>query len=409
MKNWTVFVKLSLVVLLAAGCTQVFAQPYPITGVVILLPSTPDQNTGNWGNMRPQFTITATANSTSRKMDPAVSQSKMLMIITKGGDKVCGAYSINSAPADKFNNWNNVWTGIYAARLLGQGCILPPGDYQLSVQFFGYQNGEIVALSEEKIKAFSISGNGKPTNQQPGEINPGINIQTRPTNPKRPIYPQQTVLNPLTQPDTKPNNIKSPPDKQPGADNAAVTTDTKPTNTNKPVDQQASGGNPAVEQEPKPANPRKPDLLDRLRKINIGGISQGTISINLGSLASCDCGNWSPITINRTLKIDCGGKNVIPWKCGEAFDFLSTYNCTSKDKSCHAVTAWQIKKDGALVVDGQGDHNITGEFIPQANGRYILTLTADCNGKKCEPCVYTIDIEDCKTCNCGTWGPLLVS
>jgi hypothetical protein len=61
--------------------------------------------------------------------------------------------------------------------LIGQGCTLPPGDYELSVQFFGYSNGKTIAFSEEKIKAFSIRGNEQQTYQLPQLIAP-ITVST---------------------------------------------------------------------------------------------------------------------------------------------------------------------------------------------------------------------------------------
>ncbi|MDR3697049.1 hypothetical protein [Mucilaginibacter sp.] len=402
MENRAAFLKLFVIMMLVSCSTPVIGQTYPITGINILLPAAPEPNISNWGQGRSQFAITATAASVGGRIDPAARESKMLVIIKNNGIKVCGTYTVNSAPPANFSTVNKVWNGNTAVSFLGKGCRLPPGDYELNVQFFGYKNGKIVALSEEVSKAFSIRGNDKPTDQQQGVINAGIVRDAKQTNLNRPGDQQPGVINPRVEPETKEANRMRPADQQ--GDGA------KPTNTNKPADQLAGAFSPAVEPETKPANPKKPGLLSRLGKIAVSSTGfGGTININLSSPGACDCGNWSPITINRTMKFDCGGKNVIPWKCGQLFNFLSTYNCTSKDKSCQAVTGWEIKKDGVSIVGGQGDQNITGEFIAQANGNYTLTLTAACNGKKCEPCVYTIAVEDCKTCDCGTWGPLLVN
>ena len=571
MENKISVIKKFLVILFAVFSTQVFAQNYPITGINILLPSSPDPNTANWGMGKSFFMIAASARPVDGGVDPAVRESRLLVIITRGGVKVCGDYIINTAPVANFNIVNKQWNGYSAAAFLGRTCVLAAGDYELSVQFFGYRSGKTIALSDEKTKAFSIRGNNaatdqqpgiisqevvaenrpgypkrpdnqqpgavnprvvtenkpaypnkpdnqqpgtvnprvvtenkpaypnkpdnqqsgtvnprvvtenkpaypnkpdnqqsgtanprvvtenkpaypnRPDNQQPGTINPRVVTENKPAYPNRPDNQQPATVNPRVVTENKPAYPNKPDNQQPGTVNPRVVTENKPAYPNKPDNQQPGTINPRVVTENKPAYPNKPDnqqpgadvkpgkpdmpanpkpdsaspvadngakpvkpkktgLLGRLGKIAISSTGLGgTIDINLSSPVACECGNWSPITINRTMKFDCGGKNVIPWKCGELFDFLSTYNCTSKDRSCQAITGWEIKKDGVTIVGGQGDHNITGEFIPQANGNYTLTFTAACNGKKCEPCVYTIAVEGCKTCDCGAWGPLLVN
>src|SRR6185437_883974 len=165
MENKISVIKKFLVILFAVFSTQVFAQNYPITGINILLPSSPDPNTANWGMGKSFFMIAASARPVDGGVDPAVRESRLLVIITRGGVKVCGDFIINTAPVANFNTVNKQWNGYSAAAFLGRTCVLAAGDYELSVQFFGYRSGKTIALSDEKTKAFSIRGNNAATDQ----------------------------------------------------------------------------------------------------------------------------------------------------------------------------------------------------------------------------------------------------
>ncbi len=121
----------------------------------------------------------------------------------------------------------------------------------------------------------------------------------------------------------------------------------------------------------------------------------------------CDCGTWSSLSVQNaegTQRYECGKE--IEAKCNQSFDFRSTYQCKSSDKSCEAKTKWTVTKDGVTIGTGRG---LIGSFTPTSNGVYTITLNADCNGKECPPCIYTIVVKDCEPlCDCGTWGSLLV-
>jgi hypothetical protein len=131
------------------------AQTNPITAINISLPANPDANIANWGAGTSMLTIAATAKGTAGRVDPALMDSKILVIIKKsgGGAKVCGSHTAGSAPAANFNAPTKEWGARNAVALLGQDCTLPPGDYELSVQFFSAKG---VALSTPGTKAFSV-------------------------------------------------------------------------------------------------------------------------------------------------------------------------------------------------------------------------------------------------------------
>ncbi|MFI5138271.1 MAG: hypothetical protein ACHQIM_10625, partial [Sphingobacteriales bacterium] len=131
-------------------------------------------------------------------------------------------------------------------------------------------------------------------------------------------------------------------------------------------------------------------------------------TISIKDCPTCNCGTWSPLTVNRIEKFECGGKNIIPWTCHKPFSFITAYQCSPNNESCQAKTEWVITQNGVAIKTGSGTNNIGDSFTPDANGIYIITLNASCNGIKCPPCSYTISIKDCPTCDCGNWRPLKV-
>ena len=112
----------------------------------------------------------------------------------------------------------------------------------------------------------------------------------------------------------------------------------------------------------------------------------------------CDCGKWNPLTVETLAgakRYDCG--STIPWSCKTPFKFTSSYQCNPNTDNCKSQVKWTITKDGNPYSSGTGT---TGAFTPTANGTYIITLEADCNGVKCPPCIYTVVVTDCSSLNC---------
>lgn len=180
-------------------CIQASAQSYPITAINISLPSNPDANIANWGNGVSQLSISANARAINGRVDGFVQESKILVIIKKGGGKACGNYTSTSAPPSNFNSPVKVWSGNNASALLGQNCTLLPGDYELSVQFFGYSNGKMVAFSEEKTKVFSIRAKEQLSYQVPQPVMPINNAQFLEVDIAKPIAFRWTPLVPRPQ------------------------------------------------------------------------------------------------------------------------------------------------------------------------------------------------------------------
>ena len=161
-----------LVFILMTIVVQGYSQNYPITGINISLPASPDANTANWGTGKTMLTITATAKAVAGRVDPMVEESKLLITIKKGGVKVCGTFTGSSAPAANFSTLTKVWSGTNAVSFLGKDCVLAPGDYEICAQFFGYGAAGSAPYSEEKCKPFSIREVEQLTYQPPQPITP---------------------------------------------------------------------------------------------------------------------------------------------------------------------------------------------------------------------------------------------
>ncbi len=179
--------------------SRIFAQNYPVTGITISLPANPDANTANWGSGTSQLTISATARAVNGRVDGLAQESKILVIIKKGGGKVCGDYTSGNAPEAGFSTISRVWAGNNAVALLGKGCILPPGDYELSVQFFQSRGAVASLASELKTKPFTIRGNEQQAYQAPQLVAPASNTIFKETDITKPISFRWTPLVPRPQ------------------------------------------------------------------------------------------------------------------------------------------------------------------------------------------------------------------
>ncbi|MFI5137651.1 MAG: hypothetical protein ACHQIM_07475, partial [Sphingobacteriales bacterium] len=525
-----------LAILLVMVSVQVFAQNNVISAINITLPANPDANTANWGTGKSLFMISATAQSATGRIDPAVEESKLLVLIKRGGNTVCGAYAGSTAPAADFNTMTKVWSGTNAVSFLGKDCTLAPGDYEVSVQFFGYSNGKYIPLSDEKTKPFTIKGNDQEAYQPPQAISPADGTAFSETDIKKPITFRWTPVIPKRQdPVTyrlsvwqlmvgqtgaqamKANtpiitkdvdnitqvvitNIVDGPCRPPlmcafiwniqaldregkpiGGNNgtsgalqfSAGSCDVQLTlklqsveclpgtngNNNYKVCVSATyssavynlnyansgsgfkayapsytpvysvtGVTPALQvQNSGPAgavnycfNVSVPAGQTAM-KIGLQGDDNnpGPISCQAGAeldlrlpaCTTCKCGgSWNPLTITtptRIVRYDCGIN--VNWKCNEQIKFTNTYLCSPDNAACQAKTSWVITQNGVSIKTGSGTNTISDDFTPTANGAYTVTLNASCNGVQCPQCTYTFNVTDCKACGCGTWSPLTVN
>jgi len=168
---------------------QLFSQNPLITGIMVNLPAFPDPNTANWGTGGSVITITAT---TSANFLKEAMSSSILVGIRKGESKVCGVYTSATAPASNFNKTTMIWAGKNAVALLGQDCMLQPGDYELCVQFF--LKGR--KISEGVCKSFTIKPQEAVVYQLPQLIVPPDGKQFNPEEVKKTVTFRWTPLVP---------------------------------------------------------------------------------------------------------------------------------------------------------------------------------------------------------------------
>lgn len=137
-----------------------------IAPVSISLPASPSANTADWGTQLPPVMITAQSKLRNGQVPPEVVESKVLVTIRGGNTVVCGSYTASTAPASNFSTAVKNWTGPAAVALLGKDCKLPPGTYELCVQFYAMNAAAGNGLLGEACKTFTI-GDDKPQSYSP--------------------------------------------------------------------------------------------------------------------------------------------------------------------------------------------------------------------------------------------------
>jgi hypothetical protein len=162
--------QLFIIFLSITGLTT-FAQ-YPVSNINITMPSNPPPNVDNWISVMPPVMITAQAQMRNGKMLNEVQESRILVTIKQGGSRKYGAFTQNNAPSAGFTSAVKNWSGGGVVALLGKDIILPPGSYELCVQFFFMGPAGTQAISEEKCKPFTIQGAKDDKYNPPVNLNP---------------------------------------------------------------------------------------------------------------------------------------------------------------------------------------------------------------------------------------------
>jgi sporulation protein YlmC with PRC-barrel domain len=139
-----------------------------ISPITITLPAKPPANTADWANAVPPVMIMAQTKPVNGGIDGMVIESKILVTIKSGGNKICGSYTPQSAPNAGFNSLTKSWNGANVVSFLGQDCSLKPGSYELCVQFYNYET----KLIGEACKPFTIADNKDVSYSPPNNVMP---------------------------------------------------------------------------------------------------------------------------------------------------------------------------------------------------------------------------------------------
>lgn len=428
----------SMILLLVVCSLSAIAQTYPITNIKISLPNNPVAAVSSW----PASALTI-AVSANKEIDLLGGQNKILVSIKKGGAQVCGSYSPASAPKFSFDNGAKTWNGRDALALIGQTCTLPPGDYQLAVQIFNYNNGKTIATSAEQTRPFAIKDEG---------MNTAANTKI-PVSP-----PDMRAADTIAKKNGGGVSInfgglgirlgrKPAPQTIPAC--GEIIAATRITCAGRSLNSNGLSYNITIKFTNKPYDGVKACAFN-LSDIKV--LSKGTISeqsaklpqviastesviytfkytpaakstedakfnllgtwdnnaimpelkpvIKLPACLNCDCGTWDDLKVaGVSAAIKYSPENKINWKCGQVFKFSTVYQCTAGAVAgdCKATTAWEITKDGAILKTGTGANTAGDEFTPSGNGIYTIALNARCSDVPCAQVVYTLMVADCQT------------
>ncbi|MBL7701749.1 MAG: hypothetical protein JNM14_05835 [Ferruginibacter sp.] len=143
-----------------------------IAPISITLPASPPANTAEWATAMPPVMIMAQTKLRNGQVPGEVVESRILVTIKSGGNKVCGSYTQQTAPGSNFNSVTKTWNGAAVLSLLGQSCILKPGTYELCVQFYNLNPAAGNGVLGEACKSFTIEDTKQQTYSAPQNILP---------------------------------------------------------------------------------------------------------------------------------------------------------------------------------------------------------------------------------------------
>jgi hypothetical protein len=131
-------------------CVAVLGQK-PGASITINLPAKPSASVGDWAKSTPPLTvIIQTKGNPAQEKQPK--EYRILASIKNGDQTICGKFSPKNALSFEANSTVKTWSGASALGLLGDDCILKPGQYQFCVQVFNIDGRQ----EAESYKQFTI-------------------------------------------------------------------------------------------------------------------------------------------------------------------------------------------------------------------------------------------------------------
>lgn len=158
-----------------------------INPITITLPANPPANTADWATAMPPVMVVAQTKMQNGQINGTVIESRIVVTIKSGGNKVCGTYTQQTAPSSNFNTVTKTWTGAAFTQLLGQECILKPGSYELCVQFYSLNAAVGSRLLGEACKSFTVADKKQETYSPPQNVLPADGKEFTKEEAKQPI------------------------------------------------------------------------------------------------------------------------------------------------------------------------------------------------------------------------------
>ncbi len=137
------------------------------------IPATYPSATADWFKAMPPDMITAQTQLINGQVPGDVQECRILVTIKQGGSKKYGSFTQDNAPSAGITTAVKTWSGSDIAGLLGKDVVLPPGSYELCVQFFSNKT-PAKPISNEVYKIFTVAGSKDekytpPVNQTPAD------------------------------------------------------------------------------------------------------------------------------------------------------------------------------------------------------------------------------------------------
>lgn len=143
-----------------------------ISPITISMPSSMPANMTDWHTMPQPIVVTAQVRAVNGQVPGQIKEARVLFTIKSGDAKICGSYTLQNAPYANFNGPVKTWTGKDVLQLVGQECLLKPGNYQLCVQFFGISNTGTPGIVGEACKPFIVEEPRNTTYNPPQNTTP---------------------------------------------------------------------------------------------------------------------------------------------------------------------------------------------------------------------------------------------
>ena len=375
--------------------------------ITINLPAKPSASVVDWAKSTPPLTIII-----QTKGNPAqgneTKEYRILASIKNGDQTICGKFTPKNAPSFESNSPVKTWSGSAALGLLGDECVLKPGQYQFCVQVFNIEGRQVA----ESCKPFFIEDTKQISYTAPNLVSPVDGKDFNEKDFKRPITFRWTPLVPkprdpvvyrlkiwqLMEGQTSSTAIK--------ANEPFVTKDVE--NLTQAVISNLLNG---------PCRP--PYLCEFVWNVDVLNI-EGQVIAKSGpsgfKLSAAGCGSNSDklnITCGKivngiqTYNVSVSFINVAPTSGGQ------TCSTTMNSISTSTGTISGISSLPVTVPSGGTSSNVNFIYTPTTSGATTATFSYkgnwnDLDNNTSNFSNTNFQLPKCESCDCGSWNPVQI-